>query len=286
MVNASRRRIDDQLVLEAAGRVTDRDRYLCRLLLDHQVLTTGQIRQVCFPSERTAQLRLVQLHQLRVLDRFRPLVAVGSAPQHWILDSLGASLLAAEQGVEVSELPWRRDKTVALAASAQLAHLVGANGFFCSLLATARTQPDRELALWWSARRCAAAWGSIVRPDGYGVWTEAGRRTAFLFEHDTGSETTGRLAEKLDRYARLFAATGQTIPVLFSFPGPGRETEARRALRHPDVAVATAALAPGQSPADAVWLPIHTDRDSKDPVRLRLADLPKPCGPRSEGRAG
>ena len=286
MANASRRRIDDQLVLEAAGRVTGRDRYLCRLLLDHQVLTTGQIRQVCFPSERTAQLRLVQLHQLRVLDRFRPLVAVGSAPQHWILDSLGASLLAAEQGVEVSELPWRRDKTVALAASAQLAHLVGANGFFCLLLATARHQPDAELALWWSARRCAAAWGAIVRPDGYGVWTQGGRRTAFLLEHDTGSETTGRLAEKLDRYARLFAATGQTIPVLFSFPGPGRETEARRVLRHPDVPVATAALAAGQSAADAVWLPVNSDRAGEAPVRVGLADLPKPPDPRTDRRAG
>jgi hypothetical protein len=283
VASAGRRRIDDHLLLEAASRVTVRDRYLCSLLLDHQVLTTGQLRQVCFPSERTAQLRLVQLHQLRVVDRFRPLTTTGSAPQHWVLDSLGAAIVAAERGVEVGDLSWRRDKTVALAASAQLPHLVGSNGFFCSLLAAARRRPDSELALWWSARRCAAAWGSIVRPDGYGVWTQAGRRSAFLFEHDTGSETLGRLAEKLDRYARLFAATGRSIPVLFSFPGPGRETQARRALRHPDVSVATAALAAGQSPADAVWLPINTNPDRETSGRLALIDLPRPSTPPTPG---
>ncbi|HET9732270.1 MAG TPA: replication-relaxation family protein [Acidimicrobiales bacterium] len=270
MASAARRRIDDRLVLEAAGRLTERDRYLCRLLLDHQVLTTEQIRQVAFDSIRRAQLRLSQLQQLRVLDSFRPLARIGSFPQHWMLDTLGATILAAERGVDPSELPWRRDKSVALATSAQLAHTVGTNGFFCSLLATTRALPEAELRLWWSARRCAGAWGSFVRPDGYGVWTQAGRRAAFLLEFDTGTETTARLAEKLDRYARLFAATGRSLPVLFSFPGPGREAEARRALRHPAVPVFTATIRAGASPADPVWLPTLGSGTGR---RLRLVDL-------------
>jgi hypothetical protein len=268
VASAVRRRVDDRLVLEAAGRLTDRDRYLCRLLLDHQVLTTEQIRSVGFASQRRTQLRLSQLRQLRVLDRFQPLARIGSAPQHWILDTLGALVLAAEQGVDPSELAWRRDKAIALAANAQLAHLVGVNGLFCSLLAAARVRPGSELVLWWSARRCAGAWGSVVRPDGYGVWSESDRRVAFLLEYDNGTETLTRLADKLDRYTHLFAATGQRIPVLFAFPGPHREAEARRVLRHPAVPVATASLAPGQSPADAVWLPAGADR-----TRLALIDL-------------
>lgn len=268
MASAVRRRVDDRLVLEAAGRLTERDRYLCRLLLDHQVLTTEQIRSVGFVSQRRTRLRLAQLRQLRVLDRFQPLARIGSAPQHWILDTLGALVLAAEKGVDPSELAWRRDKAVALATNAQLAHLVGTNGFFCGLLATARHTPGSDLVLWWSARRCAGAWGAFVRPDGYGVWTENDRRVAFLLEYDNGTETTGRLAEKLDRYARLFAATGRAIPVLFAFGGPGREAEGRRALRHPAVPVATASLTPAQSPADAVWLPAGSDR-----ARLPLIDL-------------
>ena len=268
MASAVRRRIDDRLVLEAAGRLTERDRYLCRLLADHQVLTTEQIRSVGFDSQRRTQLRLCQLRQLRVLDRFQPLARIGSAPQHWILDTLGALVLAAEKGIDPSELAWRRDKAIALATSAQLAHLVGVNGFFCSLLAAARHRAGCDLVLWWSARRCAGAWGSFVRPDGYGVWSESDRRIAFLLEYDNGTETIARLAEKLDRYARLFAATGRRLPVLFAFGGPGREAEARRALRHPAVPVATASLAPGQSPADPVWLPVGSDR-----ARLALIDL-------------
>lgn len=274
MASAARRRVDDQLVLEAANRLTDRDRFLCRLLLDHQVLTTTQIRSVAFQSLRRAQLRLAQLHQLRIVDRFRPLTSEGSAPGHWVLDSLGALVIAAERGVEVSELSWRRDKSVALATNAQLTHLVGVNGFFCSLLAAARRRAGSDLVLWWSARRCAGAWGDIVRPDGYAVWTEAGRRVAFLLEYDNGTETLARLAAKLDRYHQLFTATARQIPVLFSFPGPGREAEARRVLRHPGVPVATASLTPGTSPAEAVWLPIRTDRNGQP--RARLADLRQP----------
>ena len=273
---ASRRRIDDSLVLEAASRITERDRQLCRLLLEHQVLTTHQIQQICFSSQRRTELRLGQLHQLRVLDRFRPLVARGSAPQHWVLDTLGAILVAAERGADVSDLAWRRDKSIALAGSAQLSHLVGTNGLFCSLLAAARHQPDRQLALWWPARRCAARWGSFVRPDGYGVWVENHRRTAFLLEHDTGSEPTGRLADKVDRYARLFAATEEQVWVLFDFPGPGREAQARRVLARPGVPVATAVLTAGQTAADVVWLPVDTGAQQHGGRRLRLAELPGP----------
>lgn len=280
---AGRRRIDDSLVLEAASRITERDRQLCRLLLEHQVLTTHQIQQISFTSQRRTELRLGQLHQLRVLDRFRPLAARGSAPQHWVLDTLGAVLLAAERGVDVSDLAWRRDKTIALAGSAQLAHLVGTNGFFCSLLAAARHQPDRQLTLWWPARRCAARWGSFVRPDGYGVWIENNRRTGFLLEHDTGSEPTSRLADKIDRYARLFAATEEQVWVLFHFPGPGREAQARRVLARRGVPIATGVLGAAQTAADAVWLPVRSGGlDACDGRRVRLAELPNPTSPGME----
>lgn len=284
MASAARRRIDDGLVLEAASRVTDRDRYICRLLIDHQVLTTRQIQQVGFDSQRTTELRLAQLRKLRILDRFRPLVASGSAQQHWVLDALGATLLAAERGVDVSELGWRRDKAIALAGSAQLSHLVGTNGFFCSLLGAARRQPGCDLAIWWSARRCAAAWGSFVRPDGYGVWEHDARRVAFLLEHDTGSETIGRLADKLDRYARLFDATDRRIWVLFSFPGARREAQARRVLNHPGVPVATTHLPDGASPAEAVWLPVDSETSTGEERRRLLGDLP-PIGLRPPRRA-
>lgn len=272
LASATRRSVDDRLVLEAASHLTDRDRYICRLILEHQVLTTHQIRQVCFDSQRRTTLRLAQLHRLRILDRFRPLVPNGSAPHHWILDTVGAAIVAAERGIDVAELGWRRDRAARVATSPQLGHLVGVNGFFCSLLETARHQPDTDLVLWWSARRCAARWGQIVRPDGYGVWEQHRRRVAFLLEYDNGTERLARLAEKLDRYRRLFAAADERVWVLFAFTGAGREAQARRVLCQSNLLVATAHCHPGERMAGSVWLPVSAMRQDEH-LRVPLIDL-------------
>jgi hypothetical protein len=268
-------RVDDRLVFQAASRLTERDRHICGLLVEHQVLTTDQIRQVCFDSQRRTTFRLNQLQRLGVVDRFRPLTTVGSAPYHWILDTLGAAIVAAQRGIDLGDLPWRRDKDLAIAASPQLAHRVGTNGFFCSLIAAARSQPGSELALWWSARRCAGRWGSIVRPDGYGVWRENDRRTAFLFEYDNGTERIFRLADKVDRYQQLFTATGQRVWVLFVFQGPGREAQARRVLARSGVPVATMHLRLSASMSDPVWAPVGWAGEVEAP-RVRLIDLGTP----------
>lgn len=272
LASATRRSVDDRLVLEAASHLTDRDRYICRLILEHQVLTTHQIRQVCFDSQRRTTLRLAQLHRLRILDRFRPLVPTGSAPHHWILDTVGATIVAAERGTDVAELGWRRDKAARVATSPQLGHLVGVNGFFCSLLETARHQPDTELVLWWSARRCAARWGQIVRPDGYGVWEQDRKRVAFLLEYDNGTERVARLAEKLQRYRQLFDRADQRVWLLFCFPGPAREAGARQLLHLPGISVATTHGRTGGPFAGSVWLPVQ-EHDGPDRTRVRLVDL-------------
>ena len=273
LTSGSRLKVDDRRALQAVSRLTDRDRYICRLLYDHQVLTTHQVRQVRFDSQRRTTLRLSQLHQLRILDRFRPLRLSGSAPNHWILDTLGAAVVAAERGVDLAELGWRKDRLVALAASSQLGHLVGTNGIFCSLLETARQRPDAELVLWWPARRCARRWGQIVRPDGYGVWREGDRRVAFLLEYDNGTERIARLGEKLQRYRRLFDLAGERVWVLFCFPGPHREANARRALNQAGLPVATTHLQAGPDLSDRAWLPTSLN-GSHEPRRVRLIDLP------------
>jgi len=63
-----------------------------------------------------------------------------------VLDAIGAMVVAAERGVETDELHWRRDRALGLAASSQLAHRVGVNGFFCDLLGAARGRPGTDLA--------------------------------------------------------------------------------------------------------------------------------------------
>jgi hypothetical protein len=258
----------DRRLLPVLGRLTERDRSLCRLLEDHRVLTTAQVADVAFTGERRARMRLGELYALDLLDRFRPRTAGNPAPYHWVLGPLGAALVAAEHGVDVAELDWRRGLVHDLAASQRLTHLVGLNGFFTALLRAARSRPGCSLVEWWSERRCSREWGEVVRPDGYAIWTEGATTLPFLYEHDNGTERLARLAGKLDGYARLAAEAGHPNWVLFTFPSLRREADSRRVLVHPAVPVATAARPSGFAPDGAVWQPVT----ARGP-RLTLAQL-------------
>jgi len=250
------------------GRITERDRQLCRLLEDHRVLTTAQVADVGFTGERRARTRLSELYALDVLERFRPRTGTNLAPYHWVLGPLGAALVAAEAGADVAELDWPRGLVHYLASSQRLAHLVEVNGFFTALRRSARARSGCRLEEWWSERHCRREWGEVVRPDGYGVWVEHGASMPFLFEHDNGTERLARLANKLDGYANLAVAAGHPNWVLFTFPTPRRELDGRRVLAHDRVPVATTARTPEFAPDKALWLPVG------DPgPRLRLVQL-------------
>jgi hypothetical protein len=76
-----------------AGRLSDGDRQVCRLLAEHQVLTTGLLAVLLDLPPRTLQQRLATLTLLRIVDRFRPrqTVGAGSAPYHYLLGDTGAA---------------------------------------------------------------------------------------------------------------------------------------------------------------------------------------------------
>jgi hypothetical protein len=255
-------------LLSILGRLTERDRLLCRLLDDHRVLTSAQVADVGFTGERRARTRLAELYAMDVLDRFRNRTGGNPRPFHWVLGPLGLALVAAEGGVDVDELRWRKSLVRDLAVSQRLGHLEGLNGFFTALMRSARSRPNCQLEQWWSERRCAATWGTAVRPDGFGVWSEAGSSLPFMFEFDNATERLERLGSKLDGYAALDRATGHSNLVLFSFPSPRREREARRVLVHRSVLVATSFRTVGVAPDQAVWLPVGGNGE-----RQRLADL-------------
>jgi hypothetical protein len=275
------------LLAALAARLTTRDRWLLRMLHEHRVLTTTQITQLAFGTTRAATARLLTLYQLRAVDRFRPLAPAGSAPLHFVLDEAGAYLLAAEDGITPGQLGYRRDRALAIALSAQLAHTAGTNGVFCALAAQGRQAGNAALTCWWSERRCAALWGDLARPDGYGQWAEQAPGgpavTDFFLEYDTGSENLSRVAAKLAGYRDLAARTGITTPVLFWLPTARREAGLRALLAStagrgpgvrtastiPGVPVATTtpqAAAGGTGPAGAIWLPA-----GQPGPRLRLA---------------
>jgi hypothetical protein len=240
-----------------AGRLTDRDRRLCQLLHEHRVLTTGQLTQLAFPSANAAEHRLTILHRLRLVDRFRPHHTPGSAPYHYVLGPLGAALLAAQADQDPATFGYRRDRTLALAHSQRLAHLVGVNGFFCALAQDARHHQDAELERWWSEQRCTQQWGGLIRPDGYGRWREHHRRIDFFLEYDRGTEAPHRLAGKLTGYLQLAQASGIHTPLLVWLPTPARETTIRQTVAGTSLPVATATPDPNHSPAGPLWLPLH-----------------------------
>lgn len=266
----ARLRSSDDLYRRVARRLTERDRFICEMVYEHRVLTTSQLCDLAFDNLTTARHRLAVLCQLGLLDRFRPRRDVGSAPAHYVLHELGAAVVAAGRGLEREQLPWRRDRALAIATSQRLSHLLGANGFFCALARRSRRRPDARLLQWWSERRCAAEWDGLVRPDGYGRWQEGGGEVGFFLEYDAGTERLVRLAAKLDGYEEV-ALSGEPVLVLFAFTGKGREDEARSALASSHVEVATAVFGTGTSPEQAIWLPVATASG-----RRRLVELNQP----------
>jgi len=280
--------VDDAVVLAASARLTERDRYLIRLVGEHRVLTTGQVCALGFGSVITARHRLGALAGIGALRRFRPRTEVGSAPWHYLLGPLGAALLAAEDRDERKWLPRvREDRQLALARSQRMAHIIGVNWFFAALARQAR-EGGGELAEWLGEADAAGHYNNHARsryadvalphPDGSGTWAQDGCVVTFLLEFDTGSENLAQVAGKLEGYGRMAEGLADAElacpPLLFRFPGPRRELAARAALDRcrdaPALRIATTAISPEQvSPAGPVWMPLT----GAGGPQLRLIDL-------------
>jgi hypothetical protein len=242
------------------------DREVCELLWEQRVMTTVQLTVVAYGGRvEAARHRLVMLHRLDVVRRFRPprLQGEGSAPFRYVLGPAGAELLAAERGTTVRRLGYRPDHMMALAHSPRLAHMLGVNDIHAGLMAAARA---RGATLgWWSERQCLEnGGGRWVRPDAVGRWCENGVDECFFLEYDRGTEPAGRLAAKMAGYAELAGRVGHVLPVLVWLTGgERREREVRRAcgeVRSPVVPVLTGRDVAGLGPADAVWCPVESER--------------------------
>jgi hypothetical protein len=276
-------------VLRVQSQLTERDRVLLGWLYDHGVLTSFQIAHALFPSLDFAQRRLRTLHNLRLVARFRPQRAEGgSFPYHYVIDQLGAEVVAAGR----DERPPRRDHARTerrrWTSSRSLHHRLGVNQFFTDLTGHARAYPEAQLRRWLPEIACATvapftapddpaltlAYQPRVRSDGYGVWAEHDQAVPFFLEYDTGGEQLSVLYAKLAGYRELFATIGRLWPVLFWLPSAARERNLRQlfAERRPPVLVATgardSAAVAGLSPTGRVWTTGFSDGE-----RWRLIDL-------------
>src|SRR5262249_6795359 len=165
-------RFTPAVLASLAVRLTPRDRKILRAVWHHRVLPSPQLPHLFFDTDTATRKRLLSLHHMGVLERFRPNqpIGAGAAPYHYVLGASGAAVLASEEGIDFAAFGYRRDRALGIAHNQRLTHTVGVNDFFAGLTATDRRQENATLITWWTEQRCAALWGQAARPDGYGRW--------------------------------------------------------------------------------------------------------------------
>ncbi|HEV8420368.1 MAG TPA: replication-relaxation family protein, partial [Actinomycetota bacterium] len=126
-----------------AASLTERDQRICSDLLEHRVLTTIQLFELHFGSYNRARDRLLHLYRMGVLWRTRPRRRRGSLPFHYVLDDLGALVVAESRGVDLAALGYYFYRTLGMVESPRLQHLREINSFFSRLAHTCRLTAGR-----------------------------------------------------------------------------------------------------------------------------------------------
>jgi hypothetical protein len=135
---AVRRRVGRFEVLDSARWLTKRDKDICQDLFDHRVLSSIHLRQLYFTHPRIASRRLKLLWERRLLDRFQPKADTGSAPYHYVLDELGAHIIASTRGLDIKKVRDRIRDDALLFTRWTFAHRMETNDFFCTLTSATR----------------------------------------------------------------------------------------------------------------------------------------------------
>jgi Replication-relaxation len=260
-----------------AGRLTDSDWQVCRLLADHQVLTTGLLALLLEAPPRTLQQRLTRLTGFRMVERFRPHqpLGAGSAPYHYLLGEAGAAVLAADPDRTTDPPGWDATQLLRLAhANGRRTHLLAVNTLLAQLTHAARHQPGTRLVCWWPARRCQAQWGPLIGPDAYARWQDPDGEVDFFLHHSPTQP-----AALLEGYDELAAASAIATPVLLHAGDPDQEAQLRDQLAGRRLLVPAATTNPTCGPPTAaVWLPTSSPAGGR---RYRLGALghPQPWHP-------
>jgi protein involved in plasmid replication-relaxation len=265
--SGSKRRRKTHVSLVTA--VQERDVEILIDLYDKRVLTTHHIKDIYFPSADVARRRLLHLFRHALIDRFRPQPEIGSAPIHYVLGKGGAEVVAARLGKELKEV-FERNQLKQLAYSPFIEHLLATNTFYSRLAWGCRQAPNHRLE-WLGEISARRNWLGIVRPDGLGRIDTPARALTMFLEMDMGTEPLGRLTDKLATGYRMAAQTGARRPdlLLFCFPSPTREANARQALHPIGMTIATTWMQFHDSnPLGAIWLPLGAEQ------RRPLFDLP------------
>jgi protein involved in plasmid replication-relaxation len=256
-------------ILPLTQRLTPRDLQILEFCYEHRVFSINQVCDMFFHSIKIARRRMLILTEEELVDRFKR-GNVRNRPHHYILDQLGARIIAAHKGITFRELRWSREDAQALPWRADLQHQLDNNEFFVRLISACRQGGSHHLTQWWGERHCVRDWDEAVHPDGYARLEGPYGAIEFFFELDRGTESLSRLQAKLPRYEDIAQLDGCPQALLFSFPDPEREVAARKRLYNPGMTLATTVFdIANADPLGAVWLPIGSQR------RARLLEIPR-----------
>jgi hypothetical protein len=269
-----------------------RERAVLVAIYEHKVLLTEHLKAMYFGSLRRAQDRLRHLAQRGLIDSWYPPQprGMGKASGHHTLTESGAQVVAPLLGIARSELRYVVRNEEDREQDSYLAHRIGVNEFFCTLIEAGRAIDGHGLAKWVPERtvRTGDGW---IRPDGYGVFLHPGGALDFYLEYDRGTESTRQLANKLAGYigvARDWTEQGaEHFPcVLIVVPNHSRErvvaaafTEALARFKRKDKLaglpffVANEEALSQQGVLGRVWAPLP-----KLDQRLTILELPAKKG--------
>jgi hypothetical protein len=250
-------RVTKALLVELASRLTERDRQIALDCYEHYVFTTTQLQRLHFSGARATRARLDALYALLVLDRFRPpwTRGGGSTPWHWILDEVGARIVAELTGTERRRIKWSHATSLALTDSPKLRHRLEINEFFVRL-AEELAAAGGSLSEWYGERTTQHLFNARVIPDGYAVLHLPHAPPAHvLLELDRATEPIECLRDKAKRYAAELprsALSGADPLIVIATSTPARAQAIRDATSIAGAQIAVALWGPSSSPLTIV----------------------------------
>jgi hypothetical protein len=228
-------RVGSAFAWEVAKRTTERDREIAWVLYRQKILTTDQLRLLFFSSLRRCQDRLLWLYRHRVIDRFYPSgpFALGKPQAHWLLDEVGAHLVAARLGRERKSLAWDRQQDF---QHSHLVHRLECNAFVCSVIAASLDTENVWVGDWglgWEEIK--QPWPSFggyeaTKPDAGLTLSTSYGLVVIALEWDRATEPMATLLTKIARYGTTLkeSRAQRRTNVCFVVPSERRADRLRR----------------------------------------------------------
>lgn len=194
--------------------ITKRDKDILISLYWHRCLTSHQIREMHFIGPSQADVicrrRLRRMFDELLVERFFVDVGEGngSSPQHVLLDTLGAKIVAGLLNIPLSELKWSKDHNEA--ALPYLKHTTELNDYYVRLLKRAREQ-GHDIPTFVTEHHLLHSFkfrddSFTFNPDAYFEYWKGEDGLSFFLEWDRGTMTRRQFQEKQKRYRAFYGS--------------------------------------------------------------------------------